>query len=142
MMSAGAGLKSSLDPCVGYFRHSEPAFGASAPTLKWAGEESLCVLPRHSQEHRSRQPPYVAGRRYSSLPVDDRGFIRTEPDSRRIKGHENIFAVGDTADFPIKQAFLALLQADAAADHLAAEIEGKRTSVDFEPMSMCVMEES
>ncbi len=86
-------------------------------------------------------PPYIAKERFGALPVDDRGFINVDPDSRRVIGRENIFAVGDAADFPIKQAFLALLQADAAADHLAAEIAGKKPEVDFEPMSLCVMEE-
>ena len=86
-------------------------------------------------------PPYVAGERYSPLPVDERGFIRVDPDSRRVKGYPDIFAVGDTADFPIKQAFLALLQGDAAADHLAAEIGGRKAKVLYEPVSMCVMEE-
>ena len=86
-------------------------------------------------------PPYVAARRYELLPTDDRGFIQVEPDSRRVLGREREFAVGDTANFPIKQAFLALLQADAAADHIAAELSGKQPEVKFEPMSMCVMEE-
>lgn len=86
-------------------------------------------------------PPYVAARRYELLPIDERGFIEVEPDSRRVRGRDREFAVGDTANFPIKQAFLALLQADAAADHIAAEIAGKQAEVKFEPMSMCVMEE-
>lgn len=86
-------------------------------------------------------PPYVAGQRYSALPMDERGFIRVDPDSRRVKDYPDIFAVGDTADFPIKQAFLALLQGDAAADHLAAEIVNKKPKVLYEPVSMCVMEE-
>jgi sulfide:quinone oxidoreductase len=86
-------------------------------------------------------PPYIAAQRYEALPVDDRSFIQVEPDSRRVKGYANVFAVGDAADFPIKQAFLALLQADAAADHIAAEITGKMPAVQYEPMSMCVMEE-
>jgi sulfide:quinone oxidoreductase len=86
-------------------------------------------------------PPYIAGQRYTPLPMDERGFIRVDPDSRRVKGYPNIFAVGDTADFPIKQAFLALLQGDAAADHLAAEIENRKPKVLYEPVSMCVMEE-
>ena len=86
-------------------------------------------------------PPYVAARRYSELASDDRGFLHVEAESRRVKGTSDIFAVGDAADFPIKQAFLALLQADAAADHLAAEIAGRKPEVNYEPMSMCVMEE-
>lgn len=86
-------------------------------------------------------PPYVARERYPSLPGDDRGFVQVEPESRRVKGLPEIFAVGDAADFPIKQAFLALLQADAAAEHIAADVEKRAPALDFEPMSMCVMEE-
>lgn len=86
-------------------------------------------------------PPYVASTMFEKLPVTDRGFIEVENDSRRVRGHDRIFAVGDAANFPIKQAFLALLQGDAAGDHLAAEVLGKKPTVDFEPMSMCVMEE-
>ena len=86
-------------------------------------------------------PPYVAARRYELLPIDDRGFIEVDADSRRVRGRDREFAVGDTANFPIKQAYLALLQADAAADHIAADILGKTPEVRFEPMSMCVMEE-
>lgn len=86
-------------------------------------------------------PPYVAAARFSSLPADDRGFIQTELQTRRVKGHPNIYAVGDAADFPVKQAFLALLQADAAAHHLAAQVTGREPEALFEPTSMCVMEQ-
>jgi NADH dehydrogenase FAD-containing subunit len=88
-------------------------------------------------------PPYIAKERFAGLPLDDRGFIHVDPDSRRVKGLDTVFAVGDAADFPIKQAFLALLQGDAAADHLAAVIAGRgaAAAARFEPMSMCVMEE-
>ncbi|MBS0204579.1 MAG: FAD-dependent oxidoreductase [Planctomycetes bacterium] len=86
-------------------------------------------------------PPYVASTLFEQLPSTERGFIEVENDSRRVRGQDRIFAVGDAANFPIKQAFLALLQGDAAGDHVAAEILGKKPTVDFEPMSMCVMEE-
>ncbi|HVA38949.1 MAG TPA: FAD-dependent oxidoreductase [Candidatus Dormibacteraeota bacterium] len=86
-------------------------------------------------------PPYVAKETYTSLPSDARGFINVVPDSRRVKGQDRIFAVGDAADFPIKQAFLALLQGDAAAEHIAAEILNEAPKLTYEPMSMCVMEE-
>lgn len=86
-------------------------------------------------------PPYVASTAFEHLPTDDRGFIHVENDSRRVMGQERVFAAGDTADFPIKQAFLALLQGDAVGDHVSAEVLGEKPTVDFEPMSMCVMEE-
>lgn len=88
-------------------------------------------------------PPYAARQAFAGLPSDPRGFLRVEADSRRVRGQERIFAVGDASDFPIKQAFLALLQGDAAAEHIVADIQGRKAEerVRFEPMSMCVMEE-
>ncbi len=86
-------------------------------------------------------PPYVAATPFVSLPSDGRGFIATDLATRRVQGHQDIFAVGDAGDFPVKQAFLAFLQADAAAEHLAAEILGTAPECSFEPNSMCVMEQ-
>jgi len=86
-------------------------------------------------------PPYVAATPFVSLPSDGRGFIATDLATRRVQGHPDIFAVGDAGDFPVKQAFLAFLQADAAAEHLAAEIRGTVPECSFEPTSMCVMEQ-
>lgn len=86
-------------------------------------------------------PPYVASTPFAGLPTDGRGFLETDLESRRLHGHPEIFAVGDAGDFPIKQAFLAFLQADAAAAHLSAEILGERPRQFFDPVSMCVMEQ-
>jgi len=86
-------------------------------------------------------PPYIASTPFAGLEADDRGFLATELGSRRLHGHPEIFAVGDAGDFPVKQAFLAFLQADAAASHLAAELLGEEPKLDFDPVSMCVMEQ-
>lgn len=86
-------------------------------------------------------PPYIASTPFPGLEADDRGFLATELGSRRLPGHPEIFAVGDAGDFPVKQAFLAFLQADAAASHLAAELLGGEPKVEFDPVSMCVMEQ-
>ncbi|MGH7143129.1 MAG: NAD(P)/FAD-dependent oxidoreductase [Planctomycetota bacterium] len=86
-------------------------------------------------------PPCVAMQRYANLPTDERGFLQVNRTSRQVRYRERIFAVGDTADFPIKQAFLALLQADAAADHIAADILGTQPEIDFQPLSLYVMEQ-
>jgi NADH dehydrogenase FAD-containing subunit len=86
-------------------------------------------------------PPYIASTPFPGLEADDRGFLATELGSRRLLGHPEIFAVGDAGDFPVKQAFLAFLQADAAASHLAAELLGTEPELDFDPVSMCVMEQ-
>jgi NADH dehydrogenase FAD-containing subunit len=85
--------------------------------------------------------PYVAEVTYPTFPGDDRGFIQTALGSRQVVGHPDIYAVGDAGDFPVKQAFLAFLQADAAAEHLSARVLGTEPELAFEPISMCVMEQ-
>jgi len=86
-------------------------------------------------------PPYVAAVPYPGLPTDDRGFLLTEMATRQVKGHPEVYAVGDASDFPVKQAFLALLQADAAAEHIAAQVLGEEFRASFLPTSMCIMEQ-
>jgi NADH dehydrogenase FAD-containing subunit len=86
-------------------------------------------------------PPYVAAVRYEGLEQDERGFLKTEPGSRRVRGDDRIYAPGDGGDFPVKQAFLAFLQADAVAEDIAARVEGRQPEFAFDPVSMCVMEE-
>ncbi len=86
-------------------------------------------------------PPYVSAVRYDGLPADDRGFLTTEPGWRRVVGHERIFAPGDAGDFPVKQAFLAFLQGDAVGEAIAADVTGRAPIGEFDPVSMCVMEE-
>ena len=86
-------------------------------------------------------PPYAASTRFDSLPLDARGFIATDLESRQVAGYPEVYAVGDASDFPVKQAFLAFLQADAAAEHVSAQILGTQPQVHFDPVSMCVMEE-
>lgn len=86
-------------------------------------------------------PPYAPAVTYSALPRDDNGFVETELASRRVKGQERLFAIGDAGDFPVKQAFLALLEADAAADAIAAELLGEEVEAGFDPVSLCIMEQ-
>ncbi len=86
-------------------------------------------------------PPYIAATPFAGLEADDRGFLATELESRRLVDHPDVFAVGDAGDFPVKQAFLAFLQADAAASHIAGELAGAAPEQSFDPVSMCVMEQ-
>src|SRR5687768_12633636 len=91
-------------------------------------------------DHLIAFPPYVAAVRYDGLPADERGFLTTELETRLVAGHGDIYAPGDAGDFPIKQAFLAFLQADAVAEHIAAGISGRPFRSSFDPVSMCIME--
>lgn len=85
-------------------------------------------------------PPYIAAMTYESLPHDDRGFLATELETRQVVGHPDVYAPGDGGDFPVKQAFLAFLQADAVANHIGSRIDSKSFATPFDPVSMCVME--
>ncbi len=86
-------------------------------------------------------PPHAAAVRYEGLPSDERGFLRTDLETRQVVGHENVFAVGDAGDFPVKQAFLALLQADAVAERIAQRLLGEQPSAHFDPVSLCILEQ-
>ena len=85
-------------------------------------------------------PPYISAVTYEGLPHDDRGFLQTELESRQVEGHPDIYAPGDAGDFPVKQAFLAFLQADAVAEHISGQVEGRAPRTVFDPVSMCIME--
>jgi sulfide:quinone oxidoreductase len=86
-------------------------------------------------------PPYIASTPFSGLPSDERGFLQTNLGTRQVVGHPDIYAAGDAGDFPVKQAFLAFLQADAAAEHLASQVLGTTPAFEYQPVSMCVMEQ-
>jgi NADH dehydrogenase FAD-containing subunit len=85
-------------------------------------------------------PPHRAGVRYESLPVDEHGFVRVDSATRQVVGHPELYAPGDAGDFPFKDSFLALLQADAAAHHIAATVTRRRFNGPFEPTSMQVID--
>lgn len=91
-------------------------------------------------DHLIAFPPYVAAVHYDGLPADDRGFLRTVADTRQLDGHGDVYVPGDAGDFPIKQAFLAFLQADTVAEHIAASVHGRPFRQPFDPVSMCIME--
>ncbi|GAB3147698.1 hypothetical protein GCM10027258_41480 [Amycolatopsis stemonae] len=85
-------------------------------------------------------PPYVAAQRFDGLPADDRGFLVCEESRREVLGNKGIYAPGDAGDFPVKQAFLALLQAQAVAGQIAVDAGEHLPGPGFEPVSMCVLE--
>jgi sulfide:quinone oxidoreductase len=91
-------------------------------------------------DHLIAFPPYVSAVRYAGLPSDDRGFVQTELETRLAAGRDDVYVPGDAGDFPIKQAFLAFLQADAVADHIAADVTGAPFRNPFDSVSMCIME--
>jgi NADH dehydrogenase FAD-containing subunit len=85
-------------------------------------------------------PPAVAATRFPGLPADADGFISTVSATRQVQGHPHIYAVGDAADLPVKQAYLATTQADAAAEHIAAGVLGEPPRFSFEPKAVAIMD--
>jgi sulfide:quinone oxidoreductase len=91
-------------------------------------------------DHLIAFPPYVSAVRYDGLASDERGFVHTDLETRLATGRDDVYVPGDAGDFPIKQAFLAFLEADAVADHIAADVTGQPFRNPFDSVSMCIME--
>jgi sulfide:quinone oxidoreductase len=113
------------------------------------GEELIDVSPHEATFAGGRterfdllvtMPPHGPSIRYDGLPADDRGFLCVEGGTRQVLGHPELYAPGDAGDFPVKDAFLALLQADAVADHIAAVITGEGFKRPFDPVGVNVID--
>jgi sulfide:quinone oxidoreductase len=65
--------------------------------------------------------PRLEGRRTIGLPAGPDGFIPVDAHGR-VSGLEDVYVVGDGADYPVKQGGLATQQADAAAEAIAARL--------------------
>jgi sulfide:quinone oxidoreductase len=85
-------------------------------------------------------PPHRAALSFEGLPADEHGFVRVENATRQVLGHPEVYAPGDGGDFPLKDGFLALLQADAAAHHIAAVVSRTRFEHPFEPTSTQIVD--
>jgi sulfide:quinone oxidoreductase len=77
--------------------------------------------------------PEVDGPALEGLPSDERGFIPID-EHCRVPGLERVYAAGDATAFPVKQGGLATQQADAAAEHLAAELGAEVQPQPFQPV--------
>lgn len=86
-------------------------------------------------------PPYIAHTNFESLPTDDRGFIHADKKTWNVRGLDNVYVVGDGGDFPVKQAFLALGMAGTVAHNLVNQVKNKPATQEFDPVSMCIMEQ-
>jgi sulfide:quinone oxidoreductase len=105
-----------------------------------AGEARYADRSTRAFDHLIAFPPYVSAVSYEALPADERGFLQAELTTRQVVGQPDIYAPGDAGDFPVKQAFLAFLQADTVAEHIAATADGHAFEKPFDPVSMCIME--
>jgi sulfide:quinone oxidoreductase len=77
--------------------------------------------------------PRVSGRPIAGVPVDDQDFVAVD-DHCRVVGLPDAYAVGDVANFPLKQGGLAAQQADVAARDIAARAGAPVEAPAFRPV--------
>lgn len=77
--------------------------------------------------------PRLEGRPIPGLPHDADGFVPTDG-SGRVRGLDDVYAVGDVTSFPVKQGGLAAQQADAAAEAIAAAAGADLDPQPFRPV--------
>jgi sulfide:quinone oxidoreductase len=82
--------------------------------------------------------PRFQGRTLEGVPHDEDGFIPVD-DRSLVRGLQDVFAVGDVTNFPVKQGGIATQQADAAAEVIAAQIGGQVEPQPFEPILRAVL---
>ena len=77
--------------------------------------------------------PRLQGPSIAGLPSDRDGFIPTD-DHGLVAGLDDVFAAGDATAFPIKQGGLAVQQADAVAEAVAARLGASIRPEPFRPV--------
>jgi sulfide:quinone oxidoreductase len=93
----------------------------------------LLVGDRPIASQRIVSLPRAVARGVGGLPVDERGFIRTDAHGR-VDSLPGVWAAGDAIAFPVKQGGLAAQQADAAAEAIAAEAGADVEPQPFRPV--------
>jgi sulfide:quinone oxidoreductase len=126
---ASAGLRADLEEAgvevrTGVVVEEDPA--APARLIARPGDERL-------DSQRIVALPRAVARGVGGLPVDERGFIRTDAHGR-VEGADNVWAAGDAIAYPIKQGGLAAQEADAAAESIAAEAGAGVAPQPFHPV--------
>jgi sulfide:quinone oxidoreductase len=144
LMTAGRAFEMCMDISITFITPEErvlPLFGAQASAdvralLEEAGITVRCgsnpeipvrgaVLVHPSgdliEADRIVALPILRGRRLPGLPADSEGFLPIDAFAR-VVGAADVYAVGDGANFPVKQGGSACQQADVAASHIAREM--------------------
>lgn len=77
--------------------------------------------------------PQLEGPRVPGIPHDETGFIPAD-EYGRVPGLTDVYAAGDSTQFPLKQGGIAAQQADSAASAIAAEAGAAVTPEPFKPV--------
>jgi sulfide:quinone oxidoreductase len=97
--------------------------------------DSVIVNPgeRHLKVDRVVALPELYGPAVRGLPTAEHGFIPIDLHAR-VRGVEGVYAAGDASDFAVKHGGMAALQADAAAEAIAALAGAPVDPKPFEPV--------
>jgi sulfide:quinone oxidoreductase len=77
--------------------------------------------------------PRLRGPGLGGVPCDRHGFLPADPHGR-VDGCEHVYAAGDATSFPLKQAAVAVEQAEAAAEAIAARLGATIRPKPFRPI--------
>lgn len=89
--------------------------------VSWDGRKLSLVDGEEIEADRVVTMPRLRGPEIPGLPADAGGFIPTDGHGA-VAGLADVYAVGDATAYPIKQGGLAIQQADAAAEAIAADL--------------------
>jgi sulfide:quinone oxidoreductase len=102
-------------------------------TIERGGHIAMAPGDRRLDVQRIVSLPIVVGRTITGVPGDDHGFTPVD-DHGRVAGLDDVYAVGDNANFPVKQGGLATQQADAAAKDICADAGAPVERTPFRPV--------
>jgi sulfide:quinone oxidoreductase len=77
--------------------------------------------------------PRLRGPHLAGLPCDRDGFLQTDLHGR-VRGADDVYAVGDVTSFPVKQGGIAIQQAGAAGEDVAARLGVPLRPTPFRPV--------
>ncbi len=106
---------------------------AGASPLEVVGGELHLVPDESLPADRVVALPRLRGPRIDGIPQTVDGFIPVDAHGR-VQGVDDVFAAGDVTNFPVKQGGIATQQADAAADHIAADAGAPVDRMPFRPI--------
>jgi sulfide:quinone oxidoreductase len=114
-------------------KHGVTLHAGSYAEIEHSGSIVMTPGDRHLEVQRIVALPIIVGLAIDGLPSDDHGFIPID-DHGRVVGVDGVYAVGDVANFPVKQGGLATQQADAAATDICADAGAPVERTPFRPV--------
>ncbi|MCS7130346.1 MAG: NAD(P)/FAD-dependent oxidoreductase [Archaeoglobaceae archaeon] len=86
-------------------------------------------------------PPHKGAKIIIDSGINEDGWVPTEKFTLKVKGYDNVFALGDTTDLPISKAgSVAHFQAEVLAENISAEIKGLPPTARYFGKAMCFIE--